>query len=93
MDLALNLGIPLREVKKLGEGEFTKWNLYAAKYMLPQRRVELYLAQIALWIARVNGVEDVRIEDFLFDPPAEPLTAEDAFQNDAELLGFAPTKD
>ena len=88
-DLALNLGMSVAQIKRMSEKELHRWQIYAARYMLPTRRMELHMAQIALWTARQAGAEDVTIHDFLFDPPEE-VSPEDAFANDAEALGFAP---
>lgn len=94
MDLALHLGRTLQELKRdMSEMEFEKWYRYSGKYMLPQRRLELYLANIAMTVAQSGGATDLHLEDFLFDPVAPPMTAQQAFENDARLLGFAPTKD
>ena len=57
---------------------------YAAKRMLPQRRMELYLAQIALMVAQGAGARDVKLNDFLFDAD-EPEEIEAA-----EFFGFNP---
>ncbi len=92
MDLALHLGCgSLKELKsRMSEREFVKWNLYSEKYMLPQRRLELYLAQIALLIAKtMGGMEGAKLQDFLFDPP-EIVSLEDALKNDMEMLEFDP---
>lgn len=52
------------------EAEFTSWRLHAAKYALPFRRLELQLAQIAMFIARyIGGASNDSIRDYLFDPP------------------------
>lgn len=96
MDLALHLGMTLDDLKKrLSEKEFLKWDRYSTRYMLPQRRLEVYLAQIAMWIAKtgMQGMEGAVVQDFLFDPPDFPMLPEDALKNDMEVLGFAPTKD
>lgn len=52
---------------------------YAAKRMLPQRRTELYLAQISMWLVRVmGGNKDAVMTDFMFDPPDDtPPTPEE----------------
>lgn len=53
--------------------------------MLPSRRVELYLAQIALVVAKTAGAKDVDLRDFLFDPDEE-LTTDDVH----EFFDFKP---
>lgn len=54
--------------RMLPESEFRDWQRYAARRMLPTRRLEMQLAQIALQVARLAGVPNVSLEDFLFDP-------------------------
>ena len=67
----------------LPEREFISLQRYAAKKMLPQRRLELYLAQIGMWSARAAGAKDVTLQDFLFEirDEGEPTVdeAEDFF--------------
>ncbi len=65
MDLELALGRP---IANMPERTFMCWWHYSLKKALPQRRIELYLAQIAMLIARMNG-SDATLQDFLFDPP------------------------
>lgn len=53
----------------LTEDELQDWRHYAAHRMLPQRRIELLLAQIAQLIAAYCGrVPNTRLQDYLFDP-------------------------
>jgi hypothetical protein len=60
--------------------------------MLPSRRIELYLAQISLQVAKLAGVQNVSLEDFMFDPvdihgdDGDEPTAEE----EAEFFGFKP---
>ncbi len=74
------------------EWQFQQWQHYAARKMLPSRRLELYLAQIACVLAQVNGSKNAQLTDFLFDPPevvevvagpADPVAAQ-------KFFGFAP---
>ena len=75
----------------MSEPEFQAWQIYAARRMLPQRRMELYLAQIAMLIARtMGGAKDVDITDFLFDP-AEP-DVEPTAEEEAAFFDFKPRK-
>lgn len=53
--------------------------------MLPQRRLELYLAQIAFVIVKTAGNKDVTFKDFMFDHEEEP-SEEDV----REFFGFKP---
>lgn len=91
MDLAIALGQPGHHAlaRRMTEAEFVEWQHYASKRMLPQRRMELYLAQIAYHIDRLNGARNRTLQDYLFDPvdDREP-TAED----EIEFFGFAPRR-
>jgi hypothetical protein len=92
MDLALEFSMPLASLRKaLTERELHAWQAYAMRYQLPTRRLELYLAQIALCVARMAGAQDVMLQDFLFDPPAEvaPATQLEAAK---EAFAFNPRK-
>ncbi len=87
MDLALELGHTDEALSHMTERDFRRWQTYAAKRMLPQRRLELYLAQIALVVAKSAGAKDLKLNDFMFDAAdtAEPTT-DDLY----EAFGFAP---
>lgn len=83
---------------QMTEREFASWQRYAARKMLPQRRLELYLARIAMLIAQTMvGHADAELADYLFDPRDAPGAAADAEPDDDELVqeardffGFAP---
>jgi hypothetical protein len=66
------------------EWQFQQWQHYAARRMLPQRRLELYLAQIAMWSAKAAGVQNDQLTDFLFDP------VEDSADDAAVFFKFNP---
>lgn len=74
MDLALELGMPFEVLaSQMTEREFHVWNRYALKRLLPTRRVEYYLAQLAMIVAQtMGGAKDVKLEDFLiaFEEPS-----------------------
>lgn len=82
MDLALELGFPTVEAMRcqMSEHELGRWYAYARKRMLPGRRRELQLANIA----RLTAGSDA-IAPFIFDPSLRtlleplpvPATAED----------------
>jgi len=72
------------------EREFRAWQQYAARRMLPTRRMEFYLAQIAMLIAKTMGNQpEATLADYLFDPDDDgaDLDDEDAVK---EALGFSP---
>lgn len=91
MDLALALGLPGHHAlaRRMTEGEFVEWQEYASKRMLPQRRIELYLAQIAYYVARLDGVRNRGIEDYLFDPETDTV-AEPTVEDEIAFFGFNP---
>lgn len=93
MDLALHLGSPAGVLARtMTEAEFGDWQSYASTRMLPWRRVEMYLAQIALLIARtMGGHEGNDIRAFMFDAADEPQeSAEDQAAAAREFFGFSP---
>lgn len=68
MELAL-AGIPGAADGSMPVSEFSRWNLYAQRNLLPWRRIQLQLALIAMIIAQsMGGATDAKIEDYLFDP-------------------------
>lgn len=85
MDLALHLGFTVEGLKRaMTERELVAWATYAGQRMLPWRRIELYLAQVSMYIAAtMGGAKNPSIDQFMFDarqqaPAAgEQLTAED----------------
>jgi len=83
MDLAMEFGLPVGVLSRLlTERELKAWNRYARRRMLPQRRIEAYLAQIAQLVAQTMGGSKAPLSAFLFDPrddDAPPLTI---YEND-----------
>jgi hypothetical protein len=86
MELSLHLGGTLQGLSRtMSEAEFQAWGIYAYKRMLPFRRLEVYLAQLTLWVARSAGYSGMGVQDFLLDtrleavedePEGEPTVAE-----------------
>ncbi len=76
----------------LPEAEFRDWQRYAARRMLPSRRVEMYLAQIAMWTARMAGAKDVDLADFMFDPSDAEGEDEPTAEEEAAFFDFKPRK-
>lgn|GEM_PF-2463281 len=77
----------------LPESEFRDWQRYAARRMLPARRVELYLAQIALLIdTRLGSAKDVTLSDYLFDPVEPDDDDEPTADEEAAFFAFNPRK-
>lgn len=95
MDLALHLGGTADALaRSMTEGELRHWDAYTARRPLPFRRLELYLAQIALVVARsMGGSHDYKLADFLLfeeadKPDDTPASAEDA----RAFFGFSPRR-
>lgn len=75
MDLALELGMTVGELRaRMTVQEFAGWLVYARRRLLPTRRIEHYLAQLAQ-IAVGHGS---KLGDFLLarDEPADPVKPE-----------------
>ena len=89
MDLALALGMTVQTLEQeMSAVEFGLWQRYAAERMLPWRRMELYLAQVAQIIARtVGGNKEAMLSDFVFDSMGE-----EPEENAAAAFGFSPRK-
>jgi hypothetical protein len=87
MELALN-GIP---TGRMTEPEFQQWARYARRRLLPMQRMEIYLAQIAMYVVKAAGGEgkiaDFMIQTFEDEPVEEP---EDELEAAKEAFGFAP---
>jgi C4-dicarboxylate transporter len=90
MELELALG---RDVGAMPERDFRRWIKYSNRKALPLRRLELYLAQIAMLIAHTMGGSEAPLASFLFDPKAadEPVTKV-AMQELKQAFGFAPRR-
>lgn len=87
MDLALEFGMTAKGLGRvMTKRELERWRLYAGRRMLPGRRVELLLAQIAMLIAQtMGGNKEARLTDFLFDPMDD-----DDGADVADVFGFNP---
>lgn len=92
MDLALELGMTVGELShRMTERELIRWQKYASKKMLPARRVEFYMAQVALMIGRtMGGNSQATLHDYLLDIPDDtPMTDEELDELKADI-GFNP---
>jgi hypothetical protein len=86
--------------RTMTQNELRDWQVFAARFSLPSRRLELYLAQIALLIAVcMGGVKDAKLTDYLFDPPPTPAEQKKAMAEQKKAIdeakqffGFAPRK-
>lgn len=73
--------------RMLPEREFVLYQQYAAKRMLPTRRVEMHFARLCSLLAQLHGNRDARMDQFLFDAIEEVELDEDEV---AEHLDFKP---
>jgi hypothetical protein len=86
--LALELGRTVAELcDDLTVSELRDWQAYARKKLLPKRRVELYLAQIALHVHRSSRDTELTLMDFTFDPPEEKPLKQDTAESGAAVIG------
>ena len=98
MDMACELGMPVGVLSRVMPlHELHAWHAYAQRRLLPSRRVEIYLAQIALLIAKtMGGARDAKLSDFLIQPPPErrPVIVVDEKQVERliEAFAFKPRK-
>ena len=56
----------MSQLDRMPEREFRSWVRYASTRLMPGRRMEAYLAQIASVIAQTSG-NDMSLSDFLLD--------------------------
>jgi hypothetical protein len=98
MDLALEFGIDVETLKRtMSERSVRRWNRYALRKLLPQRRLEMYLAQIALVIRTTcgDGKKRYTLSDFLFkeqilDDDEDDDDDVDDLEATKEAFGFKP---
>jgi hypothetical protein len=89
MELSLQTGWPLAVISRLSERELLLWDRYRLQKGFPLRRIELGLAQIAMWIAQtMGGIEGASLKEFLFDPPTEEgeMTEEELEELKADIV-------
>lgn len=92
IDLSFEYGmLPGDLARRLPEADFTLLQVYAAKKMLPSRRIEMYLAQLTSVLAQVNGGE-CTTSDFLLDPEEESTVESVSAEEAQQAFGFSPYK-
>lgn len=94
IDLSLHLGIPAAEIEQWPQAEISRYQAYAAQFMLPQRRAEYLHAQTALMVARCMGGYKGGIDGFLLPYSHSDAAAEsDDYSEQEDVLfdGFNPT--
>lgn len=80
--------LPHQLAAAIPERDFLLLQHYAAKRMLPMRRLELHLAQLSLLVATAHGAKDKTLSDFLFDPVDD--TPVDDLDAAVDFFGFSP---
>lgn len=93
MELALEIGVPFESLAgQMTEREFLGWQHYARTKMLPTRRMELYLAQIAYWVARtMGGVKDRTVSDYILSATTdEEVDQGDDLESAVKVFQFDP---
>jgi hypothetical protein len=89
--LSLELGIPEEELAaRLTNRSFRRYQHYAARHMLPTRRIQMQIAQLTMWSALAAGKEG-SISDYLFEPRDEEPQEADPEQARA-FFGFNPVQ-
>ncbi len=88
MDLALHLGMTEAALtRSMTELELQGWADYSRRRMLPMRRIEMHLAQIAQQIAAyMGGVKSPKLSDFLFDQSPSEMQQDADLNDDDEPL-------
>ena len=81
----------LESIARMPEAEFLSWGQFAARRLLPWRRIELMLAQLTMYVAvTMGGAKNCKISDFLFDVDGhEEPTADE----ELAYFGFQPRGD
>lgn len=92
MDLSLHLGTPVETLARaMTEREFIRWQWYAEKKMLPWRRMELFMAQLAMFMDRMNGAQNKTLRDYLFDP-VDDTEPDDDLEAAVNYFDFKPQR-
>jgi len=65
------------QVGELSARELDMWMIRASTEPFLARRLELYLAQICMWLHNVNSKKGKPLQDFLLFQPKKPLQLDD----------------
>lgn len=93
MQLALALGMSAdRLEREMTHRELRQWVTFARNNVMPFRRLEIYMQQIALTVAQaVGGNADLTVDDFRIDFGPEHEQDPDLDASKA-AFGFSPRK-
>lgn len=84
------MGVPINDLSSMTERSLRLYQAYGEQRGFPSRRIELYLAQLAMLIAQtMGGAKNVKLADFLFEPQKESADDLDALKQE---IGFSPRK-
>jgi hypothetical protein len=98
VSLSFELGMPLQDLRRMPQADLQQYLAYAERHGLPAVRTEMLLAQVALVMAQLKGVQGVKLADFLqlLQPPpdevSEEIDPEQAAEQVAALVGFRPRR-
>ena len=100
MSLSFALGLPLSELRRMPLADLQQYQLYEQKHRLPTVRAERLLAQVALVMAQLQGVQNLSLLDCMtvLQPPPElpdeepEPDPEQAAEQAAAALGYRPRK-
>jgi hypothetical protein len=94
MDLSLHLGGPVDALtRSMPEAELQRWSVYAGRHLLPFRRLEILLAQLAMIVARtMGGAKDAKVADFMLKEPEDLPGNVTRIETARQAFGFAPRR-
>lgn len=87
MDLALISGQSLAAMRATTERDVLAWSKYGRSKGLPFRRLEWFMAQIALMVARgpIQGADSMTIEDFMLNPQTPEQEIDDPADGEGDV--------
>jgi hypothetical protein len=89
LGLSLELGVPLHELGSMPERVLKLYHAYGEQRGFPIRRLELYMAQLTLVVAKTfGGAKNAKLTDFLLDPTRKPPEIDEVKMQ----LQFSPRK-
>ena len=89
IDLSFEFGkLPNELAAEMPEADLHMMHLYSQRRLLPQRRLEIMLARLCMYMdAYMGGAKNVKVSDYLLDyVEEEEMSGEEV----AEYFGFNP---